>query len=132
MARRETWTAADGGWGVSRAWRLLSPADGLAAVCLGVQPAHAQNTWLTIQFDTRHLGAFPMVSGSGYGVWSNGLTVSDANIYASFEWTNSAPPVASSTNPDGTPKQHTNFFQGGGGPQAGPSAAIASGVRPGR
>jgi hypothetical protein len=80
-----------------------------AAACLAVQPAHAQNTWLTIKFDTSHLGTFPTVSGSGYGVWSNGLTVSDTNTYASFEWTNNALPAASGTNPDGTPKQHTNF-----------------------
>ena len=80
-----------------------------AAACLGVESAHAQNTWLTIQFDTSHLGTFPTVSGSGYGVWSNGRTVSDTNIYASFEWTNNALPAESGTNPDGTPKQHTNF-----------------------
>jgi hypothetical protein len=54
------------------------------------------------------------------------------DIYASFEWINNALLVASGTHPDGMPKQHTNFFQGGGGPQAGPSAAIAGGVRPGR
>lgn len=80
-----------------------------AAACLGVQPAQAQNTWLTIQFDTGHLGTFPTVTGSNYGVWSNGLVVSDTNIYASFEWTNNALPAASGTNPDGTPKQYTNF-----------------------
>lgn len=82
----------------------------VTAACVGVLPAHAQNTWLTIQFDTSHLGTFPTVTGSNYGVWSNGLTVSDTNIYASFEWTNNQLPTSNTgTNADGSPIRHTNF-----------------------
>jgi hypothetical protein len=45
--------------------------------------ALAQN--LTVNFDTQYLGAFASPVNGAYGVWSNGLTVSDTNIYISFE-----------------------------------------------
>jgi len=89
--------------------RLVAAVTCLAAMGLWVMPARAQNTPLTINFGTSSLGTFPTVSGSSYGVWSNGLTVSDTNIYASFEWTNNALPTHSGTNADGSPIQHTNF-----------------------
>jgi len=89
--------------------RLVAVVLCLAATGLWVTPARAQNTPLTINFGTSRLGTFPTVSGSDYGVWSNGLTVSDTNVYASFEWTNNQLPTTSGTNADGSPMRHTNF-----------------------
>lgn len=89
--------------------RLFVAAMCLAAMGLWLTPARAQ-TPLTVKFGTTSLGTFPTVSGSGsYGVWSNGLTVSDTNIFASFEWTNNQLPTSSGTNPGGSPIQYTNF-----------------------
>lgn len=89
--------------------RLFVAVMCLAAMGLWLTPARAQ-TPLTVKFGTTSLGTFPTVSGSGsYGVWSNGLTVSDTNIFASFEWTNNQLPTSSGTNPGGSPIQHTNF-----------------------
>lgn len=89
--------------------RLFVAAMCLAAMGLWLTPARAQ-TPLTVKFGTTSLGTFPTVSGSGsYGVWSNGLTVSDTNIFASFEWTNNQLPTSSGTIAGGSPIQHTNF-----------------------
>ncbi|MFZ4597038.1 MAG: PEP-CTERM sorting domain-containing protein [Terrimicrobiaceae bacterium] len=55
----------------------------LIAVLLGHVGAFSQN--LTVKFDTQYLGTFPSPGNSTYGVWSNGPTVSDTNIYVSFQ-----------------------------------------------
>jgi len=73
-------------------------------VGMAATPARAQFDPLTLRFDTTHLGTFPTVSGSSFGVWSSGSTVSDANIYVSFQWSNAGQfsgqlsPSVSSTN----------------------------------
>jgi hypothetical protein len=50
---------------------------GLVAFVVGTvaTPALAQSDPLTLVFDTTHLGTFPTVSGSNFGVWSSGSTV---------------------------------------------------------
>ncbi len=86
-------------------YRRLSVC-GLVAFVVGTvaTPALAQSDPLTLVFDTTHLGTFPTVSGSNFGVWSSGSTVADANIYVSFQWSNAGQfsgvlsPTVSSTN----------------------------------
>lgn len=54
-------------------------------------PVNAQPQPLTLVFGTNHLGTYQSVSEPTYGVWSNGLIVSDTNIYVSFQWSNAGP-----------------------------------------
>lgn len=54
-------------------------------------PVNAEPQPLTLVFGTNHLGTYQSVSEPTYGVWSNGLIVSDTNIYVSFQWSNAGP-----------------------------------------
>ena len=54
-------------------------------------PVTVQAQPLTLVFGTNHLGTYQSVSEPTYGVWSNGLIVSDTNIYVSFQWSNAGP-----------------------------------------
>lgn len=76
-------------------------------------------TPLILNFNTASLGTFPTVSGSTYGVWSNGQTVSDSNVYVSFAF--SAANLSSSVT-------GTNFYAVIGGTSLRWSGTVSSGT----
>ena len=76
-------------------------------------------TPLILNFNTASLGTFPTVSGSTYGVWSNGQTVSDSNVYVSFAFS------AAGLSPSVT---GTNFYAVIGGTSLRWSGTVSSGT----
>jgi hypothetical protein len=107
----------------SIARRLVVCAAGACLLgALATPVAFAQSgtgTPLILNFNTASLGTFPTVSGSTYGVWSNGQTVSDTNVYVSFAF--SAAGLSSSVT-------GTNFYAVIGGTSLRWSGTVSSGT----
>ncbi len=87
----QTFFAEAGGYRSAAGGNGISVRQGLrsrffqvfGALALATTAASAQS--LTVNFDTQYLGTFASPQGSGYGVWSNGQTVSADNIWVSFQ-----------------------------------------------
>ncbi|GAB4166764.1 MAG: hypothetical protein Fur0032_04390 [Terrimicrobiaceae bacterium] len=57
----------------------------LVVIIFGTLSGGLQAANLTVNFDTQFLGTFPTPGMGEFGVWSNGQTISDDNIWVSFQ-----------------------------------------------